>query len=141
MQHNFNVEIAKEYGIHEAIILENIYFWTEKNKANKKHFYDGSYWTYNSKKSFTELFPYLTERQIDYTLKKLLNEGFIKKGNYNKNRYDKTLWYAITEKGYSILQNCSTEQTKNNTKKECSMLQNCSIENTQSNTEMCNRRN
>ena len=111
MEHHFNVEIAKEYGIIQAIILNNLYYWISKNIANNKHFYDGNYWTYNSKKAFSRLFPYLTERQIDYSLKKLIDDGLIIKGNYNKMAYDRTLWYAITKKGYCILQNCKMEDT------------------------------
>lgn len=111
MIHSFDVNIAKKYGIQEAILFNHLCFWIEKNKANDKHCYDGYYWTYSSKKAFTELFPYLTERQVDYALKKLLYDGLIIKGNYNKSGYDRTLWYAITKKGYSILQNCRMEQT------------------------------
>ena len=112
MEHSFDINIAKKYGIQAAVLLKNIYFWIEKNRANETNFYDGYYWTYNSKKAFSELFPYMTERQIDYTLKKLIDEGIIITGNYNKMAYDRTLWYAITKKGYSILQNCEMEETK-----------------------------
>lgn len=112
MEHSFDIDIAKQYGIPAAILLKNIYFWIEKNRANEKNFYDGFYWTYNSKKAFAELFPYLTERQIDYALQKLIDDGVIITGNYNKAPYDRTLWYAITKKGYSILQNCEMEATK-----------------------------
>ena len=34
MQHSFNVELAKEYGILEAILLNHLWFWIKKNKAN-----------------------------------------------------------------------------------------------------------
>lgn len=105
MEHSFNIEIAQKYGIKEAIMLNNLYFWIEKNKANNKHIYDGHVWTYNSCKAFSNLFPYLTEKQIRNTLDNLLKEDLIIKGNYNKLSYDRTLWYAITDKGYSILQN------------------------------------
>ena len=111
MEHSFNVEIAKEYGIVEAILLKHIYYWILKNKANNKHFYDDNYWTYNSTKAFAELFPYLSKRQIEYSLKKLIDKGLIVKGNYNKVTYDRTSWYAITKLGYSILQNCEIEMT------------------------------
>jgi hypothetical protein len=111
MQHSFDVRIAKEYGINAAVLLNNMYFWIEKNRANNTNLYDGNYWTYNSKKAFAELFPYLNERQIDYALKKLIDGGIIITGNYNKLAYDRTLWYAITKKGYSILQNCKMEDT------------------------------
>lgn len=111
MNHSFNIEIAKELGIAPAVILNNLWYWIEKNKANEKHFYDGHYWTYNSMKAYVLQFPYLTERQIDYALRKLRKEGYIITGNYNKASFDRTLWYAITKKGYSILQNCEMEKT------------------------------
>ena len=112
MEHSFNIYIAERYGIPSAVLLKNIYFWIEKNRANETNFYDGYYWTYNSKKAFADLFPYLNPRQIDYALKKLIDDGLLITGNYNKVAYDRTLWYAITKKGYSILQNCEMETTK-----------------------------
>lgn len=111
MIHSFDVNIAKEYGVHEAILLNHLNFWIEKNRANDRHHYDGYYWTYSTKKAFAELFPYLTERQIGYVLEKLVDAGLIMKGNYNKSSYDRTLWYAITKKGYSIIQNCQMKET------------------------------
>ena len=111
MDHSFNIEVAKELGIAPAVILNNIYWWIEKNKANEKHFHDGYYWTYNSRKAYVLQFPYLTVRQIEYALKKLIDEGYIITGNYNKASFDRTLWYAITKKGYCILQNCEMEKT------------------------------
>lgn len=105
MYHQFDIDVAKEIGIVPAIILNNLYWWIDKNRANERHFYDGYYWTYNSRKAFAEQFPYLNEAKIRYTLEKLVEEGYVITGNYNKSTYDRTLWYAITEKGYSILQN------------------------------------
>ena len=112
MNHNFDINIAKEYGIEEAILLQHLYFWIEKNKANNKHFYNDTYWTYNSKKAFANLFPYMTPRKIDYALKNLIDKGLIITGNFNENATNRTLWYALTKMGYCILQNCEMEQTK-----------------------------
>ena len=112
MQHSFNIEIAKEHGLLEAIIINNLFFWIEKNKANNVNYYDGTYWTYNSIKALNELFPYASERKISYALKHLEEEGIIKTGNYNKLAQDRTLWYAFTEKGISILQKCCLHFTK-----------------------------
>lgn len=104
MEHSFDIDIAKEYGILEAVLLKNLWFWVAKNKANDTNFHDGYYWTYNSTKAFTELFPYATERQIKYALKRLRDEDVIQVGNYNQVAYDRTLWYSFTEKGQSIMQ-------------------------------------
>ncbi len=94
MNHSFNIEDAKAYGVNCAVILENIRFWVAKNKANDKHNYDGKYWTYNSIPAFQELFPYLSYDQIRRALSKLVDAGEIEKGDYNENPYDKTAWYT-----------------------------------------------
>ena len=112
MEHHFDVELAKEFGILEAILLNNIFFWIEHNKANEVNFYDGDYWTFNSTRAFAELIPYASQRQIQLALKHLISEGILKTGNYNKTVYDRTLWYAFTEKGNSIMQKCKMEDLK-----------------------------
>lgn len=112
MQHHFDIDIAKEYGILEAVLLDHLYFWIEKNKANGTNFIDGKYWTFNSKKAFAELLPYANERQIKYALDKLREAGVIEVASYNKSNYDRTLFYTITEVGYSKLHHCPTEWTK-----------------------------
>ncbi len=106
MQHSFNVAVAQKVGVQAAILLNNFWFWVEKNRANNKNYYDGHYWTYNSKNAFAKLFPYMTARQIDYAIKKLVDEKLIITGNYNEEKRDRTLWYSITKTGYCILQNC-----------------------------------
>lgn len=108
--HFFNPQIAEEYGVNAAVLFQNISFWIEKNKANDRNFIDGYYWTYSSIKAFQELFPYLTARAISTALQKLEDGGLIITGNHNKSAYDRTKWYAITEKGFSILQNREMEK-------------------------------
>lgn len=104
MIHSFDKEIAEKYGLLEAIILNHLEHWIEKNKANDMNYYDGNYWTYNSIKAYGEIFPYASPKQIQNALKKLIEEGIIITGNYNKYTYDRTLWYALTEKGKCIMQ-------------------------------------
>lgn len=101
--HIFDVRIAKRYGVNCAVILQNIWHWVQKNETNGTNFYDGAYWTYNSTKAFAVQFPYLSKKQIETALNKLRDENIIMTGNYNAMKYDRTLWYAITEKGKSIL--------------------------------------
>lgn len=112
MQHSFDIDIAKEHGLLEAILLNNLWFWIEKNRANNTNYYDGYYWTYNSTRAFNELFPYVSQRQIQCALKRLIENEILQTGNYNKVAYDRTLWYAFTEKGKCIMQKCKMEDTK-----------------------------
>ena len=112
LEHSFDVEIATEYGIVEAILLKHFQYWIAKNEANRKNYYDGYYWTYNSTKAFSELFPYLTQRKIQNALKRLRDDDIIRVGNYNENQYDRTLWYAFTKKGKCIMQKREMDSAK-----------------------------
>ena len=103
MNHHFNVEIAKRYGIEEAIIIENLYFWIKKNVANEVNKNDGRYWTYNSAKAFSEIFPYMSARKISRVLTSLYDKDAILKGNYNELSIDRTMWYSFTDELLSIL--------------------------------------
>ena len=110
--HSFDIDIAVEYGIPAAILLNHFYFWIAKNKANEANFHDGCYWTYNSRKAYAKLFPYMTERQIKSAIDKLIDAGIIKTGCFNKDTRDRTLWYALTEKGFCIVQKCQMQMSE-----------------------------
>jgi hypothetical protein len=103
MIHVFDTEIAVKYGINAAVLLQNLGYWIKQNEANETNFFDGTYWTYNSRRAYRELFPYMSERQIDTAFRKLIDDGLVITGNYNKVAYDRTLWYALTQKGKCIL--------------------------------------
>lgn len=103
MQHYFDIDIAKKYGVNAAILLQNLGHWIRRNEANEKNYFDGNYWTFNSRRAYRELFPYMSERQINTAFQKLIDDGLVITGNYNKVAYDRTLWYALTQKGKSIL--------------------------------------
>ena len=89
MTHNFDIEIATDYGLLEAILMNNLWYWIKKNEANEINYFDGNYWTYNSTRAFNELFPYVSQRQIQNALKHLKDEEIIITGNYNKSAYDR----------------------------------------------------
>ena len=109
MIHFFDADIAKQYGVNAAVLLYHIAYWIKHNEANGTNYYDGNFWTYNSMRAFGELFPYMSERQISTALSKLIDDGVIVTGNYNKSTYDRTLWYALTQKGKCIMQKCKMD--------------------------------
>lgn len=92
--HSFDPHIAAQVGVNAAVIYQNLVFWAEKNKANQKHIKGGYVWTYNSRRAFSELFPYLSESQVKTAINKLVDSGLVIKGEYNKSNYDRTNWYS-----------------------------------------------
>lgn len=112
MQHYFDIEIARIYGVNAAVLLQNLGHWIKKNEANDVNYHDGYYWTFNSRRAYRKLFPYMSERQIDTAFKKLIDDGLVITGNYNVQKYDRTLWYALTQKGKCILHFDGMDYTK-----------------------------
>ena len=125
MEHAFNTSVAKEYCVDIAILLNNFKNWTIDNLANNINIRDGLCWTRNTLDAFQVTFQFWTRRQLETIISNAVKAGLIKKGNYNKNRYDRTCWYALTYKSYdyftelrkknnfAILSKSISEQTNN----------------------------
>lgn len=88
--HSFDPDIAKRVGVHAAVLYQNIVWWCAKNAANGHNQHDGYHWTYNSVRAWSELFPYMTPKQIRTSLERLEADGMILSGSYNKSAYDRT---------------------------------------------------
>lgn len=119
MDYQFNGDIAMIYGVSEAVLIHNFYWWIAKNEANGRHYYDGHNWTYNTTKALSKLLPFFTPKQIRRMIENLKSKGALYVGNYNKKPFDRTQWYAISEeimeiykKGKCFCPNGQLEVTK-----------------------------
>lgn len=97
MVHYFDVQVASKYGVDCAIIIANFQHWIARNAANNINYHDGRHWTFNSHKSLMKIFPYWSESQVKRNLAKLVDAGVIIVGNYSRNAFDKTNWYAFMQ--------------------------------------------
>ena len=113
----FNEAFAREYGMAQAVVFNYIYSWCVKNYRDGNNCHDGAYWTYDSYVNISERLGYLTPAQVKKCILDLEKEGLIESGNYNKNHYDKTKWYTISEYGFEVLEECSLEPVINMNKK------------------------
>lgn len=104
MEHSFNVNFAKDYGIEEAIIINNVYFWIRHNVSNGSNKNDGRYWTFNSAKAFSELFPYMGEKKIARVLTTLINNGVLLKGRFSDDKMIRTNWYSFSDDFLCLLE-------------------------------------
>lgn len=90
----FHSSLAVALGLNEAILLQRINLWLNC----KPHNADGRSWIYNSYKSWQEQLPFFSESTIKRALKNLADKGIIIKGNFNKFKMDRTIWYSIDYK-------------------------------------------
>ena len=104
--HSFGVELATKYGIAEALLISYFRYYIEsaEKKQDPDKFHDGRYWTYASTRELARRFPYINRIKLLRAIQHLVDEKLIIKGNFNKLAWDKTSWYAFTEKGLQELE-------------------------------------
>jgi hypothetical protein len=123
MNHAFNTDVAKEYGMKEAVLIANFQFWLKKNAEDKRNEHDGRFWTYNTMEVIADSFPYLTLNEVRRGIDSLIKAGVLLKANYNRAAYDQTRWYAFNDQQKWLLSEEKAPQAS-----ETTILQNCQIE-------------
>lgn len=99
----FSPELARKIGLNQAILLNQIYYWCNKNKKKHINYINGYYWTYGSIKKWQEQFPFWSISTIKRIILNLEKEEYLISGNYNKKGYDRTKWYRVNEEKISKL--------------------------------------
>lgn len=100
-------ELACLIGLNEAIVLNQIHYWLEKNREKDKNFIDGRIWVFNTYQEWkNDNFPFWSVETVKRTFSKLEKDGILISANYNKMAIDRTKWYSINyEKLQEILKN------------------------------------
>lgn len=83
--------LAKEIGLNEAIMLQQMHYWLLKS-ANE---FAGVKWFYKTLEEWQTEFPFWSAMTIRRTLGSLEKQKIIKIGNFNKKKFDKTKWFTI----------------------------------------------
>lgn len=97
MYHSFDIEVAKEFGVDEAIMIANFQYWIVRNAAMKKNYQNGKFWTYNTHDGLTKIFPYWSRKQVRRILDSLLQTGVLEVDCFNKQGFDRTNWYTFKD--------------------------------------------
>ena len=99
-----NPALAKEIGLNESLILLQIEFWISISNNER----DGKRWTYQSVRDMQEKsFSFWSISTINRAVNKLIDEGYIIEGNFNKMKYDKTRWFALNFEKLNELESIS----------------------------------
>lgn len=105
--HAFSTEMAQEYGVDCAIVINHFQFWINKNIRAKRNFHEGRTWSYETLEEIAENFPYWTVEEVREILDRLCAgksrrskgekqfEPVLKRGNFNKSKFDRTCWYSF----------------------------------------------
>lgn len=104
--------LAKEIGLNEAILLQQIHFWMNK----RKNVINGVSWVYNTYDGWVSQFPFWSKSTVRRTINSLEKKNLLIPGNFNKLKIDNTKWYTIN---YEELKRVSRPPVQNE-QMECS---------------------
>ena len=97
LHHSFSPDFAVKFGVEVSILIHHFQYWIRHNKAQGINFFEGKYWTFQTYEQILAHFPYWSRDQLKRILKKSIDEKILVKGNFNKNPYDHTIWYAFND--------------------------------------------
>ena len=103
MLHKFNTGIAKRYGIHAALMADYIRSEIIENEFHGRACHNRQTWMRSSQMMFTAVMPYLSKHAVHRSIKKLIQDGILVRGEFNVSRFDRTAWYSFTQFGYSLM--------------------------------------
>jgi hypothetical protein len=102
--HSFDVRIATEYkSIELATLVSHFQYWLNANKRMGRNQHEGRTWTYQTLIGIAAVFPYWSKRQVEKLINKAVQCGILRKGNFNKTRFDRTVWYAFENESKFLL--------------------------------------
>ena len=109
MIRSYQVEVALALGgVEDAVVLKDIAYWCNKN--GEEH--DGRNWMFKSITKWKEDFPEFQGR-IDKILRRLEAGGWVLTGTYNKHPFDRTKWYAVSDKCISLFGQMQDSEEEN----------------------------
>ena len=99
--HYFDADIAEQYGIQRAVIMQNILNWLHFNKKNNSNIieYNGKcyVWTYMTAGQIAGQMRYFSERVIQRKLSELVSEGALIRAKLSKNTTNHTYYYTTPD--------------------------------------------
>jgi hypothetical protein len=92
-------DLAKEIGLHEAVILQQIHYWLEKSN----HLINGCRWIYNTYRAWQQQFPFLSLSAIRKAIARLEGLNLLKTERFDKQSWNQTKWYSINYQRLEVL--------------------------------------
>ena len=93
--HSFDVGIATDVGINEAIVFNHIFYWIRYNYMKKQNFHEEKTWMFESFQEISDYLGYFSLDQVRRAIEKLVEKGYLIVGNFHKNPMNRTNWYTV----------------------------------------------
>lgn len=90
--------VAEDCGVCAAFVFDDISRWIKTNATRGKHIHDGRVWMYDTIEQIAVDVGLFSLRTVKTALKKLVEKGYLDKGNFNSKGYDRTAWYSLGKK-------------------------------------------
>lgn len=87
----FYPELGAILGMCSSLLLQQLHFWL----MNNPHEIEGKLWCYNTHEQWAAQLQVFKARTIRTSMSALIKIGIVEVSNFNKYKYDKTLWYTI----------------------------------------------
>lgn len=104
--------LAIRYGLNEAIVIQQIHYWTQKSKV----YPDGFEWVYNTIPEWKQQFPFWSERTIFSILKKLRDAEVLFAEKKDNNPLNHTLYYRLD---YTKFGSLMSQELQDRSRKVC----------------------
>lgn len=98
-----NIDLACMVGgMESAAILQHFRYWTNINASDPQMFKDGRVWVFASRKSIQNVFPCISEQRIRTIIDRMVENGYLLKGDYSLAMTSKATWYSLSDMAKSL---------------------------------------
>jgi hypothetical protein len=119
LHHSFDVDLATQYSIEEAIIIHHFQHWIRVNQKLKRNWIEERTWTYQTREEIAAHFPYLDSDKIRRLCESLVKKKVLISKCHHKNKFDRTLWYAFENESKFL--NIEIDSNKSYERQICQM--------------------
>lgn len=114
-EQSFQCEIARSYGLVEAVVLERLYLWSKHNQEAGLGLVEGKVWIFKPLKLFLEEMDYISEYLLKTALCRLRDAGLLLIANGEQKPHqprEKMVWFALTQEGWGVEQRYKGQQLR-----------------------------
>ena len=97
--------LACEVGMAESIVLGHLHCWSNINASDPSMFKDGRVWIFMSRRAIQDAIPFLSDKTIRGCLERLVENGWLLKGEYSLSLTNKATWYSLSDMALSWFNN------------------------------------